>query len=206
MHKIIITLIIFCFSLSAAGQLLDPIFDNQIKLSTLRIIDPHNQGIELNYERFHSKRFSSELSAAHMGNIITSGNFEGFRIGFEEKYFFVKRRIPKVRPYVSTQLVYNNSALKNVNNYGYDSSTNTYFNVPFTVLKKTAAINIKTGLELKLGRFVLENCFGIGAKYREVKHIDRKYPYPKSKFWDRNAEGSWWVINLPATFKIGYIF
>jgi hypothetical protein len=208
MLKAIKTLIVFSFSATTIGQQLDTIYKNQIKLSVFRLVDISNPGIELNYERYHSKKFSSELSAAYMGNIVRSENFKGFRIGFEEKRFL--KRPTQVRTYISTQIVYNNSALKNVDNFGYDTSTNTQINVPFTIVKKTAAFNVKLGFEYALGRIEFDYFFGIGIKYREFKHVDRKYPFVGPKHWNIYdpimSERHSWNLNLPSTFKIGYIF
>ena len=204
--RAIVTIIIFSFSISATGQIRDTVFKNQIKLSVFRIADPSNPGIELNYERSHSRKFSSELTIAYMDNIVRSGNyFEGFRVGFEEKRF-LKTRIQDTRVYLSSQLVYNNSSLKHVDNYGYDSSTRTYINAPFRIQKQTISVNVKIGIEFFLGHFVLDYYTGLGVKYREIKHIDRKYPFPESRGWNFNFEGSSWNINLPGSIKFGYCF
>lgn len=204
--RVFITFIIIGFSTFAAAQPDTTILKNQIKLSVYRIVDPANPGIELNYERSHTTKFSSELTVAYMGNIVGSGNyFEGFRIGFEEKRF-VKTRISDTRVYLSNQVVYNNSSLKNVDNYGYDSTSRTYINAPFRIAKRTLAFNVKIGGQFFLGHFVIDYCTGLGIKYKEIKHIDRKYPLPESRGWNFNIEGSSWNINLPGSIKIGYRF
>ena len=207
MFRVVIILIVFNFSVSAFGQL-DNKFKNQIKLTPPKMIEYLNQGIELNYERSHATKFASELSAAYIVNIITSGNFTGFRIGVEEKRFLSWRK--KTRSYFSTQLVYNNSSLKELEYLGSDTTTNRSNIPPYKIVKKTAAFNLKLGFEYMHKHFVFEYFFGFGIKYREVKHIDRKYPYPKRAiadfFYEAKAEGTSWVINLPTSFKIGYIF
>ena len=208
MIRITITLIIFSFSIYTVGQQPGINYKNQIKLTPPKMIDYLNQGIELNYERSYARKFASELSAAYMANIITTGNFKGFRIGVEEKRFLSQGS--KTRGYFSTQLVYNNSALKESEYLGFDTSTNRNNIPPYKIVKKTAAINLKLGFEYMHRHFVFDYFFGFGIKYREVKHIDRKYPFPKPAiadfFYDTKAEGTSWVINLPTSFKIGYIF
>ena len=207
-QKVIAILIVFSFPLNTIAQRSNRIYKNQIKFSTFRIVDFVNQGIELNYERSHSKKFAFELSAAYMGNIVSTDNFEGFRIGLEEKRFITQTL--KRKSYVSSQIVYNNSSLKEPEYLGFDTSLNRVNIPPYTIVKKTAAINVKVGFEYLLQHVVIDFFIGGGVKYREVKHIDRKFPFPRPKvgdfFYETKAEGSSWTMNLPFTLKIGYTF
>lgn len=198
------------FTLYATAQPEIKDYKNQVKVSILRVVDPDNPGIEINYERYFSQRFSTEIAIARMANIVVKNGraFEGFRIGVEEKYFTTPIR--RSGFYLSLQGVYNNSSLKNENDFRLDTVSNTYINSPYTIKKVTAAFNFKSGIQFQFHRFVIDYNMGFGVKFRKIQHVNRRVPFQAGNnrgfFFNRNMEASEWTINLPLSIKLGYSF
>jgi hypothetical protein len=181
---------------------------NQVKLALFRTIDVVNPGIEVSYERRQSFRLGTEVSVASMRNLFLSGErYKGYRLSVEEKYFVGK--LSSVHLYLSGQLVYNNSELKNYENTGYDTLSRAFVTENFRIVKQTAAFNVKYGYEIMAGHFVIDVSCGLGLKYRKVKHYNQKYPMVQREwdiYYSSVQEGTSWVFNMPFTIKFGYSF
>lgn len=207
LHKFLISILLICPVL-VFGQDVAPAYKNQLKISPLRLIDIANPGIEILYERSHSKLFSTELSVAYMGYVKNYDGFRGFKIGAEEKYFI--KTFQTSRRYLSAQFAFNQSSMKEK---AFDT-TLTITNPPniFTIEKKTATINIKYGSQIFIKPFVIDFCMGAGVRYRDVKYENRNYSdfVPQPKDWNfrglEKAEGRTFNFVIPVNVTFGYMF
>jgi hypothetical protein len=75
MLRQLIILILLILPAFVTGQAINDTYKNRIKISPFRIIDPINPGIEVNFERLHSKSFATQLSAAYMTDVLGKFRF-----------------------------------------------------------------------------------------------------------------------------------
>src|SRR5690606_8797522 len=163
----------------------DSNYKNQLKLSPIKIVDLINPGIEINYERKFDD-FSTQLSVAYLTDVfgITEfTDFKGFRIALEEKYFlnskskkiFQKREY--FHPYFSASIAFTKTDYKFESSFGLmDSDTDfvtyEYLDI-FGVKKQTMSLNFKYGFQTIYKHWIVDISFGLGLKYKNVKHYDR---------------------------------
>lgn len=200
-------------------------YKNQLKLSPLKIIDLINPGLEVSYER-RTGNFSTQISAAYLTDVFNISGFsqlKGFRVGLEEKYFVnipnkkIFRQTANFQPYLATNLSLSNIDYKFESRFGTEAPdtgipSNGYLDA-FGVKKQTVALNFRYGFQTIYHQFVFDVSFGIGLKYKNVKHYDRDFPEDKideSRHFNvydiANQEMNGLTFNLPATIKIGYVF
>lgn len=184
-------------------------YKNQIKISPFRIIDLTNTGIEISYERMHSKKFSTQLSYSFDKDIFglfPFDNFRGYRFSVEEKYFF--ESADKYRKYVSVDLVWNNNKYDGETSYR-DSVGGDIKSERFLIHRKTFSANVKYGKQVLFNRFIIDLCIGAGIKWRNVA-LYNVHPLYQSKGIDLNyalhSPGKSLTFNLPMNLKIGYLF
>jgi hypothetical protein len=190
-----------------AGQITT--YNNQLKISLLRLIDFVSPGIEFTYERLISPRTSTELSTSYIGYRGDKSFYKGFRIGLEEKYF--THREESCRLYLSAEAVYIRM-MGNENSRYFDTLSLASLPNPFAILKQTATLNIKYGTQLYYNKhFVMDVCIGAGVRYKNIKHKNRIYPFQEFRPTDMDFrasknEGSSFNFNIPLNVKIGYLF
>jgi len=219
--KILLILIFTALTNFCIGQDSTLNFRNQIKFSPLRVIDLVNPGLEISYERKHNNKFSTQLSIANMIGIIYRpyDNYMGIRLSIEEKKYFLKYK-KCFKPYYATEIVYYNTNFTTVSTFGYknrfvDTLAYTYnYEDTFSVHKTTLALNLKLGFEIQIRKhFIFEVYAGIGIKYKNVQHGNRLVPSDEMEmprhpnaYYIAIVEGNYLIINIPANFKIGYLF
>ena len=210
MLRQLIILAILIFPVIVFGQHIDSTYKNQIKISPFRIVDPVNPGVEISYERLHSKRFSTQLSVAYMTDVFGKfpyTNLRGYRVSLEEKYFI--HLSTKARNYLSADIVYNNSNFKDVTTFR-DTINNLNISETFSVNRMTASLNLKFGKQILRNRFIIDWCVGVGLKYRDVVHSNRTHPMNAPKdpnlFYSAETEGKNLTFNFPINLKLGYMF
>ena len=187
---------------------------NQLKLSTLRLIDFVNPGIELSYERRQTARFSTQLSVGLMNDcfkLTPFTDYRGTRFSLEEKYFPKNKRSNQ---YYSVEAAYLNVWYKTNSYFIQDTALRTpEYNDSFQVAKKTFSLNLKYGIQIPMRRFLIDISVGIGIKYRQVKRMDVKDPkayevtsrHPNA-YEFANKEGNYFTGNVPFNLRLGYTF
>lgn len=201
------------------------IYKNQLKFSPAKVFDIINPGIEISYEK-RTGNFSTQVSASYLTdllNITEYNQLKGFRINLEEKYFLnlqdkkIFRQEKSFQPYFSTNLAFANVSFKTDARFGIeypylDIYSNNYVDY-FRVKKQTIVLNFKYGFQKIYHHFVIDFSFGLGLKYKNVKHFDRSVPEDKMEdsrhpnvFNISNKEMNGFTLNIPATIKVGYTF
>lgn len=183
---------------------------NQLKISVIRPLNILNPGVEISYERAFSDQFSTQLIAGIATNTIGKPfkNLSGYNIGLEEKYFIAKKE--NNRRYFSAIINYGNIRYKELTT-GKDDLTGATINDTFTIARKSISLAVKYGIQYDRKRFVFDLNFGVGIKYRSVKHYDRIFEYPGPKeptdlFRAANTEKEGLAFHLPVNLQIGYRF
>lgn len=213
--KIAILLLVIITSLCAVGQAKIDSKLNQIKTSPIRLLDLVNPGVELSYERFYAKHYSSQVSLSYLKDffkVTPFNNYKGFRISFEEKYFINK--LATYRPYYAGELIYLKTYYNDVSSYIKDTALRTpEYNDTFSIAKQTLTFNVKYGVQMVVKKFVLDICAGIGVKYKMSKRSGindiNAYEVPPRHFntyYLASKNGNYFTFNLPICIKIGFVF
>ena len=224
-----IILIIFCFLLFSNALVAQEKEEqekrkewekHQIKFTPTRLFNLFYPGIEFGYE-YRYGRLSSQFSAAYLCIPILSKSCNGYRFGFEEKFFFKKH--PKyVKFYLAIDISYSYieqnkdrtflpaeyelSKREEKREYAYEGNLD---------LQRQAIIsNFKFGLQIKVKKLILEPSFGIGVGFQNVNHYNK--PHPDDILFSTSIEpnityvlddeGFKAVPNFIMSFKIGYTF
>lgn len=193
----------------------------QFKFSPFRLTNGINAGIELAVEVKAGKKFSTQFAGIFLRDLLHATIFQslsGYRLAMEEKYFPVEPE-GNFHPYLSGELAYCNAKIRSVE-YFDDDGTNslsasyskTYLD-SITIHKQTACLNFKMGVQWKKGRCVLDFGCGIGIMYKDVFYTNQMHPENEhSRTLEPNMHlisskaGSYFVPNLPMSFRIGYTF
>ncbi|RYD56280.1 MAG: hypothetical protein EOP56_13180 [Sphingobacteriales bacterium] len=189
---------------------------NQIKLMPIRMIDPVNPGVDVGYERAYGK-WSSYVGVAFMHEFLdmaTFTNYQGHRWSFEQKYFFQSSR-SKIFGAPQYERLFTGIELSHLNvqsteSSRYENSARYIYWDDFDVFKKSYSCNFKIGVQVHISFFVLECYTGVGFKHRNIQtsgkidptayQIDREFRYYSVN------DGITNTINLPAGFRVGFIF
>lgn len=186
---------------------------NILKLTPLRSINLVNPSVELSYERNTSESLSTQVSISYLLSYYER-NLKGFKVGLEEKYYF-KKTAP-MDSYFSFEVNYlNNSQHRILGFYSgedyYDESK--YYADSCVIRKQIFNFNLKYGNQIIYKHFVFDVCFGIGLRYRNVRHFDRLNPNDKMQppeYMDFTNvlynQRKNFRINLPLNLRIGYSF
>jgi len=197
---------------------------NQIKFSPLRTINWYNPGLELNYQRNHGQ-FASQISVAYLTNIADiftiaeRKNIHGYRLNFEEKYYFPKSIRYNMRTFISSELGYNNiNSIREsqrfipLNAEGEDDEENSYIE-DWDLNRQSIIFDVKMGMEFRVNHLLLEWGVGFGLTHQYVQVFSKRNPTDQMDFHHSDIisplfekEGRYVIPNFPITFKIGYIF
>ena len=198
-----------------------PKYRNQVKFSPIRVVDPVNPGYELSYERSYG-RSSTQLAAAVLADPFSgtdNDKYSGVRVAIEQKFFF--GHSPKVRPYVAMELVFHKIDIRRKDRFADDRRSWRYaiedslYTEPYVddyrIEKSMFTASAKVGLQAILGRVVLDFGYGIGLKWRTVRHFDRLVPSDQiaGGFGVKEQayrEGSWTTLAMPLNLKVGVLF
>ena len=201
---------------TAVAQQTERLYFNQVKLSPFRFIDPVFSGVELAYQRRHGQLASQVSIGKFFTTVLNSAynNYDGYRIGAEERYFF-KNKHDQER-YLSLELVHQFNSFSGSFRFTHDSTTTSpsfLYNDSITIRRSISIINFKFGKEVFLGRFVFDFSIGLGLRIRNVAHEDKLYPGDKMLFprhpnihYHANAEKNDVALNMPYNIRVGFIF
>jgi len=194
---------------------------NQVKFSPQRMFNLFNPGLELSYQRNHGK-FASQISVAYLvdiAGILNRKNVHGYRLNFEEKYFFPKSISDKMKTFISSEIGYINifsiregQRFIPVNAEGKLDEDNFYIG-NCEINRQSIIFDIKIGMEFRINRIILEWCVGLGLTHQNVRYINKRNPTDQMEFHHSDLlsrlfeeEGKYVIPNIPITFKIGYAF
>jgi len=194
---------------------------NQVKISPLKVIS-NNRAIELSYEKQYARKFSLQFTSALLTDVFKNtpfaglDDYSGFALGLENKYFI--REFPDHRRYVSAEFAYVNFRFRDIKVFGYENpqdSLSLAYNYldTFVVKKQTFSFNIRYGKQFVTNHFVADFSFGLGIRYRDVRHSERLVPedflqaprYP-NVFYIQELEGKDFVPSVSLNLKLGYVF
>lgn len=198
---------------------------NVIKITPVELIGLATPSFEIGYERFLSSKWSGQATVAYFfsnnyfyfSNGISPQIFGG-KLGLEGKYYLKNHN----GGYLGIEVYYTYS--KNGDYWDFTDSPleyggysyygdNYWYTDTFTILRQTYNLNIKLGMQQTYKRLSLDMYFGLGARYRDVKHFDKTNPESVMQptrhpnfFYIFNKESSYWTINIPFNIKIGVHF
>jgi len=189
--------------------------ENQLKFSPLRIVNWFTPGFELSYQRNYGN-FASQVSIAYLTDIIKfREDVQGYRLSFEQKYYFPKSYFKYQRTFISFSNAYNNisstrsSQLFVPKDNQWDDYTNSYID-DNKINRQSVTFNVKIGMEFQVKRLLLEWGAGIGIAYHNVRQLNKKSPDYRIEYGLLSPmfekEGKKVMPNIPITFKIGYAF
>ena len=202
---------------------------NQIKFSPLRIFNWYTPGLELSYQRNHGK-YASQISIAYLtaivdnvyiftyGDLTSDETFHGYRLNFEEKFFFSKVAKHNMRTLISSEIGYNNIETKRERSFApLDANgkidENNKYSLNNKMNRQSIIFNIKAGMEFRIKQLTLEWGVGLGFKHQNVQYFDKRNPTDQRIFGFEDIisplceeEGRYFIPNFPITFKIGYTF
>lgn len=185
-----------------------------LKLSPI----PEVPKLELTYEYRFNNKFSIQAEYLHYFNDFKNSGFNvnGGKVGLEIRKYR--------RPFQNSSLYYaihidhlrknynegvrffkTDSDWDNHENYIYDTAR---------INRKTNSLNLKLGFQTILKHFVIDSYFGLGVKYRDVKHnIATPSGYQQTSnhrhdiiLSETRIPGSYFRPNFLANIKLGYSF
>jgi hypothetical protein len=196
------------------------ILNNQIKVSPCRVLGP-DRGLELNYERRFTPKFSAQLTARHIVDIFKNtrqrsyDKLTGFALYFEPKYY-VDLGI-KTRTFISTSIGHLRCTFENIDDF-INTNADTinklsyYFEDTVNIDRRVSDLNLNCGIQKIFNKVVLEFSAGLGLRYREVRLSGKLYSDEiiwrgrHEIFPFHHSEGSFYTLNIPLRLKIGYSF
>lgn len=143
------------------------------------------------------------------GNAGFDPDRKGFRVGYEEKYYF--RRVSPDGVYMALEAEYLHSRGSGI--LTFQDVNGLIYNDTFGITKNNFYLNLKVGYHLSFNRIVIEFFGGLGVQYRNVAHNDRIGPNDQMMSGDLfslanfyNKDGRSWNPHIPLSFRIGYLF
>ncbi len=199
-------------------------YKNIIKFTPLKLIGFVNPALEISYERKTGDYFSTQIMGSYLlpESFIDQANgfnpdIRGYRLSVEERYY-INKSAP-LGPYLGLELNYMKNRYKDVLNLRIkDNLSDTSFNytlIPdtFGIKKQTYSINLKFGYQLFVKRFSFDFYAGLGLRYKDVSHFDRKNPDDEVEiprhpniYSITNSRGKYWTISIPLNIRIGWTF
>ena len=203
---------------------LDHLYSSILKITPLRAVGITNAGLEISYERKFSNYFTTQIAGVYLFqnsvwdlNDRFNTNLKGFQVAIEEK-FYLKKSAP-VGPYISLELSYLRNQYKDIWNFGskdiYSDTTYRFTNYTdtFGVKKQTFSINFKVGHQFFIKRISFDFYVGLGIRYKDVTHFDRKNPNDEMEaprhpnvHYITDLNGKYWTVSFPLNFRIGWTF
>lgn len=199
-------------------------YNNIIKFTPLKLTGLVNPALEISYERKTGDNFSTQIMGSYLlpESVMDPANgfipnIKGYRLAVEEK-FYLNKSAP-IGPYISLELNYMKNRYKDIWNFGvkdiFSDTAYNYTNYPdtFGIKKQTYSINLKFGYQLFVKRFSFDFYAGLGLRYKDVSHFDRKNPDDEMEmprhpniYYISNLNGKYWTISIPLNFRIGWTF
>ncbi len=195
-------------------------YNNQFKISPLKLFDPVNPGYEFSIETFFSKNNAIEVSFAHLSDVFGISDFEkirGLRAGLTYKRAFSQSK--KLDVYYAAEIMACSTRFWYTTRFGVESPwENPYaylvnYEDRIMIIKSTEAFNINVGMHVYLNHFVFDLSAGVGLKHKNTRHFKRENSFDKmgkpkvpNAYYLAAKEGNYFALNLPLSFKIGYWF
>lgn len=208
---------------------------NSVFFAPFNILDPINPSFQVGYERMVHPKWALQFEYGYilkktlLDKIINPNdkedeyNHKGYKLRFELKYFIKKQT--NYGLYTSCELFY----MRNVSGVNgtfivSDTSFDYSFEMPegyetdpreieyvdyFTNDKTKYGANVKFGVKVFPGSFMLESYIGLGIANRNNKHSGRENINDKESYNDvlhDTVKGEKWIFNLPLNIKVGYRF
>ena len=195
------------------------------KITPLKLVGIYNASVEVAYERNTGKDFSSQLMASWLlpvslnsFNEDTLPEIKGFRVAFEERYYFQKKA--PHGPYFAIELDYLKKehytrrefvAPSNDHDFNYYVEGD-YFD---SILVKTSFVgrHLKFGYQKEYRKMFLDFYVGLGVRTRTVHHEERINPkdvlvtnYHIDTEYNRMKEGTRNAVNVPFNIRVGWRF
>jgi hypothetical protein len=194
---------------------------NIVKLTPMKIFDISNSSVELSFERKTSDLLSSQIMLSYLlpNNFIDYGNefkpgIRGYKFGFEEKVYL--RKSSPIGPYLGFEINHLKSRYNELVSFGSGLDSVHHYNAysdSINIIKRTTSLNFKIGYQEISGRFSFDFYCGIGARYKNVLHLNRintddqmSMPKDFNFYYITNREGKYWVIVLLLNIRIGWLF
>lgn len=199
--------------------------NNILKITPLRVVGLVNPSIEIIYERRTGNQFATQLMISPLlpGNIFDARKqfnteIKGFRTAIEERWYF-KKSAP-ARKYFALEIDYLKNRYRAWNWFfdgppdpDLDPDFGLQYLDTFNVKKFTAGFALKFGIQKLVNRFVIDYYVGLGAKYREATHYNRRNPddimvgprHP-NVWHETNRDGKFWTILFPMNIRVGWLF
>jgi hypothetical protein len=197
-------------------------YNNQLKISHFKLVDPVNPGIEVSYERLYLKHFSTQLTCTLITDLLYdpgygayASNPKGWQLGLEQKYFTPGKGSSK--SYFSVEVNHLEISYTTEDEFGYKPATaDTILYIyleTFDLHRRTTSFNLRAGQQFYYRHFVFDIAVGLGLKYRDVTHTGRRFstdkmimPTDLNAYYLAEKEGAYLTLSVPYTFKIGYRF
>lgn len=199
-------------------------YKNIIKTTPLKLIDLVNPGMELSYEQPTGRSFSTQIMASYLlpYSLIDAANdfnpgIKGFRGSIEEKYY-IEQSAP-IGMYFSAEFNYLTNRYRG--NWTFQDKDAdpvmvdyaSAYEDTFGIRKQLYNFHFKVGYQWIYRRLAFECYAGLGVRYRNVTHFDRKNPadimvrprHP-NVYYSSNSEGKRWTASVPANMRIGWTF
>jgi hypothetical protein len=175
-------------------------YRNNLKITPLRLLFSH-PGLELSYERYSGKKFSTQISFASLYNISFSGtkalpsSGSGYQFSLEEKYFIKAPEENQARPYLSVETGY-----FIIQHSDYTEYNGLNVSGEYEGRKTLFYLTPKFGVQANVtGRLMIEAYAGLGFKYEERHYTNMVGPYDK---WSEN----FWQVRIPLNIRVGLRF
>jgi hypothetical protein len=193
---------------------------NQIIISPIRVLGP-DRGIELNYERQVSTKFSTQIIARYITDIFQNTpqysykNLRGIALYIEPKYYNPINN--QYRTYFSLNVGYLNSKFENIDDFINEQADTinkfeNFYSDTVNIKRQFFDLNFNYGIQASYKNFVFEFSAGLGLRYRDVK-LENKLFEDSEMFRHRHElfiathrDGAFFVPNIPLRLKIGYCF
>lgn len=193
---------------------------NYIKISPLALLEGYNQAIEMHYERRLWQRHGLQVGFGYLMRSVGIGKepiWNRYRTRMEYRYYGKRigsSQLSVFRPYMALE------GFHLVRKMETDDPILTLTGVNATgpmdtiqVNRQVAGLNWKGGLQFTDKHFQLEVYFGIGVKFRNVRHTGRYrvgYNYEPVEFADAfritYEDRKNIVLNIPIGLRFGYAF
>lgn len=148
-------------------------YNNQIKFSPIRFIDPINGGVEIGMERQYAKIWSSQFSLTYLLPHATEyEKYEGLRLAFEQKFFFASGNMDRF--YMAAEFLHSKTRhAREVQMVGIELferyKDNQPYDTRFDVSKITNIFHLKLGGQFYYKRFLFDVAAGIGVKNKQIE-------------------------------------
>jgi hypothetical protein len=194
---------------------------NKLTFAPLSIIHEYHPAFEFGYERIHGEHWGTQISLGVFRSWPTeyARNSKGVKISLEEKYFF--RNENNTRYYVGFALEHHHKSHEsdmsfiNLDAQGFPIWEAGTFTQRVTVQKRFFGFTPRIGFQTYLRpRLVAEGFFGVGLRYRRVRHPDVSPNVQlNSEFgewwdiqYDSNSPGNNTTLNWDLNFRLAWTF